>query len=575
MVDIDIAKDIVSKIWPAWTVTESLGKGAFAPVFKAVRQDLSGTSYAAIKIIRIPKDNEETEKLRKRRFKDSEIANHYLDEIREYTAEIRLMDSVKGYTNIVTIEDHMVYKPEDEMAWYILIRMELLTPLDRKKPCNEKDIIQLGIDICNALDICSKYNIVHRDIKPQNIFVNNTGDYKLGDFGVARNLEMTVSALSISGTWAYMAPEMLALTAKNVNFQAVMKMDLYSLGMVLYEYSNNSKLPFMSSDFSIATIGEKEKAYERRIRGEELPPPNNVSSELQSIIQKACAYKPEDRYESAKEMLNDLQKLQAKKTVSTTHPKEKKARTILLLIDLLLLAAMIGYVSIKGGPSEIKPVPTEPVQKHTQGGTTYPPQDPIQDPIQEPTQEPNQEPNQEPTQAPTQEPTFTPAATPVPAPLPVSVYATMKDKLATRTGPSTDYTECGTFDLTGQKVGVISIAKDNKGTDWVLVEAYESGKPLLRAYTGLTRLNLTDSQLSQIPKEAESVFIGGGKVKEDIIPKRGPGNTYINFDNKFTIKQGTYVNIIRFEGDYCLVEYPHTSGKTHRCWIPSDYILTE
>lgn len=68
-------------------------------------------------------------------------------------------------------------------------------------------MIRLGIDICKALELCQKYNVIHRDIKPENIFVSGSGDFKLGDFGIARTIERASSGLSKKGTYNYMAPE--------------------------------------------------------------------------------------------------------------------------------------------------------------------------------------------------------------------------------------------------------------------------------------------------------------------------------------------------------------------------------
>ena len=68
--------------------------------------------------------------------------------------------------------------------------------------------MKLGIDLCRSLEYCGQLHIIHRDIKPENIFVSRFGDFKLGDFGIARELEKTMSTLSKKGTYSYMAPEM-------------------------------------------------------------------------------------------------------------------------------------------------------------------------------------------------------------------------------------------------------------------------------------------------------------------------------------------------------------------------------
>ena len=77
-----------------------------------------------------------------------------------------------------------------------------------EKQLTEKEVIKLGMDLSKALEYCRKLKIIHRDIKPENIFVSRFGDFKLGDFGIARELERTMSGFSKKGTYSYMAPEM-------------------------------------------------------------------------------------------------------------------------------------------------------------------------------------------------------------------------------------------------------------------------------------------------------------------------------------------------------------------------------
>ena len=76
-----------------------------------------------------------------------------------------------------------------------------------KGTIKRRELIQLGIDICKALEDCQKYNIIHRDIKVQNIFISENGHFKLGDFGIARVVEKQNIGLSKKGTASYMAPE--------------------------------------------------------------------------------------------------------------------------------------------------------------------------------------------------------------------------------------------------------------------------------------------------------------------------------------------------------------------------------
>ena len=129
---------------------------------------------------------------------DEAVTAFFRSMAEEVIQEFRLMSELKGTTNIVSCEDHAVVPHTEGVGWDIFIRMELLTPMLRYMSGRELtrgDVIRLGIDICKALELCQKYNIIHRDIKPENIFVARTGDYKLGDFGVARTLEKTTGGL--------------------------------------------------------------------------------------------------------------------------------------------------------------------------------------------------------------------------------------------------------------------------------------------------------------------------------------------------------------------------------------------
>ena len=210
---------------------------------------------------------------------------------------------MKGHTNIVSYEDHKIV-PSEEGGFYILLRMELLTPLRDYMETGErteKDITALGMDISRALILCEKLNIIHRDIKPENIFINRFGDFKLGDFGIARQLNSENSMIrSRKGTLFYMAPEMYYRRAYDS------RVDIYALGLVLYRYLNGGRPPFLAANQKIESYEQLEKANLLRLRGDSLPPPQAASDHMTRIILKACAYHPGQRYRKAEEMLSDL-----------------------------------------------------------------------------------------------------------------------------------------------------------------------------------------------------------------------------------------------------------------------------
>ena len=231
----------LNKVWPEWQIEgKPLGGGSYGIVYKAVRRDLGGESFSAIKVISIPQDESVVDSLRSEGMSIDEAETNLDKAVHDCVNEIKIMQSLKGYSNIVIIEDYKVVEKQDTCEWTIYIRMELLTSLNRyisDKILSEREVIKLGIDICTALERCSSKGIIHRDIKPGNILVKEDDEhieYKLGDFGIARTLKPLTSGLSQKGTINFMAPEV----AHGKQYDATV--DLYSLGIVLYQLLNNN-----------------------------------------------------------------------------------------------------------------------------------------------------------------------------------------------------------------------------------------------------------------------------------------------------------------------------------------------
>ncbi len=320
-----MVKEKIAQIWPEWEIEHQLGKGSYGEVYQAIRRD-GINDRAAIKVISIPSDSSELDSLRSEGASINDAKTFFRGIVNDFMNEIRLMNSLKGMQNIVSVEDYKVIERTEEIGWDIYIRMELLTPFNtyiREKQLTEKDVIQLGIHICTALEICSQRNIIHRDIKPENIFINNFGYYKLGDFGIARNLENTTGGMSQKGTLNYMAPEV----ANSSEYDA--RVDIYSLGIVLYRLLNQNRLPFIESEQQQFNPNERKLAMERRIRGEQFAPPCSASDFTAAIILKACAFNPNERFVNATEMKNALSRalLQARDSVAPTVSVQKSEPT--------------------------------------------------------------------------------------------------------------------------------------------------------------------------------------------------------------------------------------------------------
>ena len=289
--------------WGLWQLEEFIGEGSYGKVYRIKREEFGETYYAALKWICLPQNQSEIQSLRNEGYDDASIADHYASVIKAFQSEIVLMSKLRGHSHIVSFEDHLFEKRENELGWDILIRMELLESLPGffKKDRAVRDVITLGCDICDALTLCAKYKIVHRDIKPDNIFVNENGDFKLGDFGVARQMEHTQTNMSRKGTPFFMAPEVY--TGREADARA----DQYSLGLVMHRLLNAQQIPFAPAFDRILTHQEREEALLQRLRGEALPPPLQGSEKLKQIILKASNYQPKKRFAAPEEMKAALQ----------------------------------------------------------------------------------------------------------------------------------------------------------------------------------------------------------------------------------------------------------------------------
>ena len=284
--------------WPGWECVRQLGAGSYGKVFEIKKEEAGVTYRAALKVVSVPGSPSDVDTgYDEGWYADEQSATAYFkNQVAEMTKEFALMANLKGYTNIVSYEDHMIMEREDSFGWDILIRMELLTPLPayaREHPLTEEKVIQMGCDICSALEVCQKQPqpILHRDIKQANIMVNQTGDFKLGDFGIARTLEGTNSAHSTKGTYDYMAPEVYF--GKSYGIQA----DIYSLGMVLYRQLNNNRNPFLPTEGPInASI--QEEARNKRLEGQQVPEPLYGNPWLKSAVLMAIHPDPTCRFQT-------------------------------------------------------------------------------------------------------------------------------------------------------------------------------------------------------------------------------------------------------------------------------------
>lgn len=292
-------------IFEHWQIGEPLGvsESGKTAVFKLQHKE-SSQEESAVKVITLIEEHGKLSEFSDRRKAEYEAE---LEKRKKHALkEVQIMYALKGYTNIVGYEDRATehWTETNSFGCDLLIRMELLCDLRKiirtGHIFSESEVLQIGKDICSALILChgEKEPIIHRDIKPENIFVNSRGTYKLGDFGISRILDKChgATATTATGTPAYLAPEQIQREYDE-------RVDIYSLGLVLYELSNQNRLPFAESAY------DSEKSIILRMAGNKLPDPCDASPALAEVIRKACAFKADSRYQTAKEMLDALEQI--------------------------------------------------------------------------------------------------------------------------------------------------------------------------------------------------------------------------------------------------------------------------
>ncbi len=352
-----------SKDIPGWRIIRTIGKGSSGRVYEIEKEDGFGAVvHSALKVITIPETEAEIKAYRDDGYDDDSLTALFRSRVEDITAEFKLMSRLKGCSNIVSYEDHKIVQHDYDPGYDVLIRMELLTPLpEYVKQQNIRGetvgatVQKIGIDICTALELCAKHRIIHRDIKPQNVFVNDNGNYKLGDFGIAKTSDHTTRATK-TGTYGYMAPEVYFGRPYNA------QVDLYSLGLVMYWMLNERRGPFLPLPPTVPTPAQGADAMERRMSGEPLPPPKNGSIELKRIVLKACAYDPKDRYANPTELKRDLERL----SVGAEEKTVNAGATVYGATDEKTTAVLFSRPLNVGRPTDPENGETMQTEKHSQ-----------------------------------------------------------------------------------------------------------------------------------------------------------------------------------------------------------------
>ena len=260
-----------------YELLEKIGEGGMSEVFKARCNKLN--RFVAVKI------------LKKEFCNNDDIVEKFKGEA---TAIATLSDN-----NIVNILDVGTQENINYIVMEYVNGKTLKDVIKQVGKMNYETAISVAIQIAKALDCAHRNKIIHRDVKPQNILVTEDGIMKVTDFGIAKSTTSSTitNTSTIMGSAHYLSPEQ----AKGSFIDC--RTDLYSLGVVLYEMVTGT-LPFEAD--TAVTIALKHLQ-------EEIIPPKNINSKipesLNKLIIKSMQKDPNKRYQSAKEMIKDLEKI--------------------------------------------------------------------------------------------------------------------------------------------------------------------------------------------------------------------------------------------------------------------------
>ncbi|KGX88496.1 Stk1 family PASTA domain-containing Ser/Thr kinase [Pontibacillus litoralis] len=258
-----------------YEIKEMVGGGGMANVYLAIDTILN--RHVAIKVLRLEYANDE-------------------EFIARFRREAHSATSLSN-PNIVNIFD----VGEEEHIYYIVMEyvdgMTLKQYIQKHGPLDVKDAVDIAKQITAAISHAHDNDIIHRDIKPQNILINNYKQIKVTDFGIAMALSATslTQTNSVLGTVHYLSPEQAR------GGMATKKSDIYSIGIVLFEMLTG-RLPFSGqSAVSIAIKHLQSETPSLRRWNEAVP------QSVENVVLKATAKDPFHRYEDIYDMVDDLE----------------------------------------------------------------------------------------------------------------------------------------------------------------------------------------------------------------------------------------------------------------------------
>lgn len=298
--------NLVGKTILGYTVSEKIDSGTFGTVYKVVKTNAAGQYVRALKHITIPTEKQYYSVLNSMGGDVSKADSYFSQMLNNIVSEIKILNdlSEKGVQHIVRYYENDILVTDAPKRYDIFILMEYLTPLDdyiRNTDFRVRDVVNFGLDVLYGLRSCHENGVIHRDIKDENIFVSDKGEYKIGDFGVSKVMKDSARAESLKGTPNFLAPEVYL--GKEGYTKSV---DLYSLGIVLYRLLNYSRNPFLPHFPEQYFTQDEDAAFEERMSGKTPDPPMLGGDAIGQVIVKAISNSKE-RFQTADKFISALE----------------------------------------------------------------------------------------------------------------------------------------------------------------------------------------------------------------------------------------------------------------------------
>ena len=227
-----------------------------------------------------------------------EAQKYYEQVVADYQKELETLEALASSPNLDCYRSYQIEPKEDAVGYDVYLLAEhrkTLVDYLSDNAMTQLTAVNLGMDLCSALVDLRAAGLVHRDVKPSNIYLSSQGHFVLGDLGIAKIDELKYCSMPENMLSSYSAPELFDLVGT-----IDPTTDIYSAGLILYRIFNGNHGPFEDEQTT------PRAADKRRVTGEALPAPMYADYEMAEIILKACAFKPEDRYASPEEFRQAL-----------------------------------------------------------------------------------------------------------------------------------------------------------------------------------------------------------------------------------------------------------------------------